>query len=229
VFAPAQLFFVMKLQNSKLNPGNGLSGAVDVVRPATIIARSCIPIMTYDAEGTRVSKGTITAWSCDPTQNGYTTTSDFILGPSNEQLTETGMGIVNSTPAMVPQHINVWAGGKLLATYDQDGDGVGNNLHYYFDDPLGTRRAQTDSAGVLEQTCFSLPFGDGETCGTTPTEHLFTGKERDTESGNDFFKYRYYASSMGRWLSPDPAGMMASLAVFRRCRCSKSGTPRRNR
>ena len=30
------------------------------------------------------------------------------------------------------------------------------------------------------------------------------GKERDTESGNDYFGARYYASSMGRFLSPDP-------------------------
>lgn len=36
-------------------------------------------------------------------------------------------------------------------------------------------------------------------------ESRFTGKERDAESGNDYFKYRYYASSMGRWLSPDPS------------------------
>ena len=35
----------------------------------------------------------------------------------------------------------------------------------------------------------------------------FTGKERDTESGNDYFGARYYASSMGRWMSPDPAGI----------------------
>jgi RHS repeat-associated protein len=32
---------------------------------------------------------------------------------------------------------------------------------------------------------------------------LFTGKERDAESGNDYFGARYYASSMGRFLSPD--------------------------
>jgi RHS repeat-associated protein len=32
---------------------------------------------------------------------------------------------------------------------------------------------------------------------------LFTGKERDSESGNDYFGARYYASSMGRWISPD--------------------------
>lgn len=31
----------------------------------------------------------------------------------------------------------------------------------------------------------------------------FTGKERDTESGNDYFGARYYASTMGRFLSPD--------------------------
>jgi RHS repeat-associated protein len=30
-----------------------------------------------------------------------------------------------------------------------------------------------------------------------------TGKERDTESGNDYFSARYYASSMGRFMSPD--------------------------
>ena len=30
-----------------------------------------------------------------------------------------------------------------------------------------------------------------------------TGKERDAESGNDYFGARYYSSSMGRWLSPD--------------------------
>ena len=32
----------------------------------------------------------------------------------------------------------------------------------------------------------------------------FTGKERDTESGNDYFGARYYGSSMGRFTSPDP-------------------------
>jgi RHS repeat-associated protein len=31
----------------------------------------------------------------------------------------------------------------------------------------------------------------------------FTGKERDAESGLDYFGARYYASNMGRWMSPD--------------------------
>jgi RHS repeat-associated protein len=38
------------------------------------------------------------------------------------------------------------------------------------------------------------------------SQSQFTGKERDTESGLDYFRARYYASSMGRFMSPDPSG-----------------------
>jgi len=34
--------------------------------------------------------------------------------------------------------------------------------------------------------------------------HKFTGKERDIESGLDYFGARYNASTMGRFMSPDP-------------------------
>jgi RHS repeat-associated protein len=37
----------------------------------------------------------------------------------------------------------------------------------------------------------------------------FTGKERDAESGVDYFGARYYGSSMGRFMSPDPSGLLA--------------------
>jgi RHS repeat-associated protein len=44
-----------------------------------------------------------------------------------------------------------------------------------------------------------------DVCATTMlfSRSRFTGKERDTESGNDYFGARYYASSMGRFMSPD--------------------------
>ncbi len=35
----------------------------------------------------------------------------------------------------------------------------------------------------------------------------YTGKERDAESGLDYFGARYYASSMGRFMSPDPSAL----------------------
>jgi RHS repeat-associated protein len=37
--------------------------------------------------------------------------------------------------------------------------------------------------------------------------YKFTGKERDAESGLDYFGARYYGSSMGRFMSPDPTGL----------------------
>jgi len=54
----------------------------------------------------------------------------------------------------------------------------------------------------------------GALCAPNPcfSRYRFTGKERDTESGtgisgtgNDYFGARYYASSMGRFMSPDPS------------------------
>lgn len=132
------------------------------------------------------------------TQNGFTLTESYILGPGGQQMTE--MAWSGGTATW--EHTNVWAAGSLIATYSLNGSQTVLNFH--FTDWLGTRRALTDYAGTVVQSCASLPFGNGENCPTTPTEHLFTGKERDQESGNDYFEARYYASTMGRFLSPDP-------------------------
>jgi len=85
--------------------------------------------------------------------------------------------------------------------------------HFELSDWLGTRRVLTDYAGNVQESCDSLPYGNGETCTPAPTEHLFTGKERDPETGgtngNDYFGARYYANSAGRWLTPDPGWFKA--------------------
>jgi RHS repeat-associated protein len=58
-------------------------------------------------------------------------------------------------------------------------------------------------------TCSNLPFGDSLVCNgsANPSGYHFTGKERDSESGNDYFGARYMASSTGRFLSPDPSNL----------------------
>jgi RHS repeat-associated protein len=40
--------------------------------------------------------------------------------------------------------------------------------------------------------------------------YKFTGKERGSESGLDNFGVRFDASSMGRFMSPDPCGLFQS-------------------
>jgi RHS repeat-associated protein len=155
----------------------------------------------YNADGERVAKGTITQMSCDPTVNGFLTVAngnetDYILGLNGEQVTE--LDEVNG--AMTWKHTNIWASGRLLGTWDAQG------THFYLNDWLGNRRFQATFYGTLEQTCQNQPFGDALNCTgslTAPTEHHFTGKERDQESGNDYFGARYYSSRMGRFLSPD--------------------------
>jgi RHS repeat-associated protein len=51
----------------------------------------------------------------------------------------------------------------------------------------------------------SYPSGDGLICtgGTDATEQHFTGKDRDVESGLDYFYARYYSSNLGRFMTPD--------------------------
>jgi RHS repeat-associated protein len=39
--------------------------------------------------------------------------------------------------------------------------------------------------------------------GSSLLQSRYTGKERDAESGLDYFGARYYGSSMGRFMSPD--------------------------
>ena len=95
----------------------------------------------YDADGTRVAKGSISTLSCDLATNGFQTQNDYILGPGGEQMTEMTM---DSDASMYIAHNNVWAGGKLLATYDGDGA-----LHFYLTDPLGSRRVMTNYAGIV--------------------------------------------------------------------------------
>src|SRR5580765_6119003 len=43
--------------------------------------------------------------------------------------------------------------------------------------------------------------------------YKFTGKERDAESGLDNFGKRYHASSMGRFMTSDPMGIMKQKLV----------------
>jgi YD repeat-containing protein len=104
----------------------------------------------YDAGGNRVAKGTINTLSCDTTANGFALVSQYLLGPSGEQMTE-----LNATGAWV--HTNVTANGSLFATFDNDNKGA----HFYLTDWLGTRRVQTNYIGAVENTWVSLPYGDG--------------------------------------------------------------------
>jgi RHS repeat-associated protein len=133
----------------------------------------------------------------------------YVTGLNGEQMTET-----NGTTQWV--HTNVFANGSLIATY------LGTNLYFSYEDWLGTKRAEggeLSGGTTCLNTYYSLPFGNDLTtiengC-PDATEHHFTQKERDPETGeangNDYFGARYYQSIMGRFLSPDWAYVPAAV------------------
>jgi len=165
----------------------------------------------YNADGQRVAKGYSRsgAGMVCPALGDFAPSEKYILGPSGEQITKL---VTQPDGSDQWQHTNVYASGQLIATYDQEGSQ--QLLHFDGSDLLGTRRVQASASGTVELSFSNLPYGDGFTpagSGQDATQHHFTGKERDTESGLDYFGARYYASTMGRWMSPDWASIPVAI------------------
>jgi RHS repeat-associated protein len=99
----------------------------------------------------------------------------------------------------------VYFNGKRIARVDLPGGAV----HYYFSDHLGSASVVTNATGAtIEQESDYYPYGGERVITAGANNYKFTGKERDAESGLDYFGARYDASSLGRFMTPDP--LMAS-------------------
>ena len=101
----------------------------------------------------------------------------------------------------------VYFNGKRLARTDNPTDPATAQLRYYFSDHLGSTSMVTDEmfATVLEDNDY-YPYGGvayQSVADDLNNHFFFTGKERDPETGNDYFGARYYGSGMGRFMRPD--------------------------
>jgi RHS repeat-associated protein len=88
---------------------------------------------------------------------------------------------------------------------------------YYVKDHLGSIRVTVDSTGNVvssddyDRACPPIFLAEGmqlegrsANYGSANEKYKFTGKERDVETGYDYFGARYYDSRIGRWMSVDP-------------------------
>jgi RHS repeat-associated protein len=108
------------------------------------------------------------------------------------------------------------ASGNLVAEYG--GQNADTGTLYVSVDHLGSTRLLADSSGAQKYCYDYLPFGGDLFAGTDGRPSCypsaassgirFTGKERDAETGLDYFGARYFSAAQGRFTTPDP--LMAS-------------------
>jgi len=128
---------------------------------------------------------------------------------------------------LVEARIN-WAGAVSLRFNQLTITGVsstGSAVEWMVTDQLGTPRMIADKTGSLAGVSRHdyLPFGEelyagsgGRTAGqgyqgNDGIRQQFTQKERDSETGLDYFQARYYSSNQGRFTSVDPGNYQATL------------------
>jgi RHS repeat-associated protein len=79
-----------------------------------------------------------------------------------------------------------------------------SGTRYITADHLGSTRLVTKPDGTVAQTYDYLPFGQEFTASSDTNRIRFTGKERDAETGLDYFGARYFSGAQGRFTGPDP-------------------------
>jgi RHS repeat-associated protein len=83
-------------------------------------------------------------------------------------------------------------------------DFPGNAVSYYFSDHLKTASVITDAIGTIKSESDYYPWGGELQFANGDSNHYkFTGKERDAETGLDYFGARHYSNGLGRFITPD--------------------------
>jgi len=142
----------------------------------------------------------------------------FIYGIGGQLIMEFN----GSTGVLIKEYI--YGAGSLLATVEPIAANS-NGTRYITSDHLGSPRVVTSSSAAVVSRHDYLPFGDeigagvgGRTSGmgfpgaADGLRQKFTSKERDTETGLDYFGARYYTSMQGRFTSADP--LLSSASIY---------------
>ena len=130
-------------------------------------------------------------------------TAQYAYGPQGERVSKLAGGVTTYFYWGIGEKVSgSWTrlyvlglGGKLVEYSD-------GGTKFFVTNHLGTIAARMDLSGQTMELYRYLPYGERYAGNQTP--HQYTGKERDAESGLDYFGARYLASAHGRWMSVDP-------------------------
>jgi RHS repeat-associated protein len=181
--------------------GDGYDGAGN----QTSIASNAAPniasgLFSFDAENRIISANAFNAG-----------TTNYAYDAEGRRVTKTVSGVPTTTYVYD-------AAGQLAAEYGGPANAV-TGTQYLSVDMLGSTRLVTGSNGVPQRRTDYLPFGEEipagyggrssntYSAGVYPSSPdfnpKFTSKERDSETGLDWFNTRYFSGAQGRFTSPD--------------------------
>ena len=135
----------------------------------------------YDFDGRRIVK--------EEYVNGVV--SQSIYSPEKEYETKKlASGTVENTTYY-------YANDELIAKKNSDG-----SRNYYLNDHLGSTSVLTNqSGGVIEESSY-YPFGEVRV-GGLKSKYQFTGQEKDSDTGLNYYGARYYNSHIFHFTQPD--------------------------
>jgi RHS repeat-associated protein len=126
-----------------------------------------------------------------------------VNGTATNYLVDTNRGL-----AMVLQEYD--ASGNVLKTYTSVNGLIrsddGTQQQFYHTDGLGTVRLLTDATGAVNTRSDYDAFGRLLSLVSGNNVYQFTGERRDSETGLDYLRARYYDSELGRFISRDAFG-----------------------
>jgi len=116
------------------------------------------------------------------------------------------MPLPDSVPLTFPV-ANTGAEADMIVVYSA-ADSVSDGGLWQLEDSMGARIGLTTQRILGEGGSLRyLPFGEplySKKTGTFSSRYTFSGKERDAESGLNYFGARYYNSDLSIWISVDP-------------------------
>jgi len=140
--------------------------------------------------------------------------------------------IVEGSPDVTTKY--AYDGDRIIAEYDGSnnllrkfiyGPGIdepicmiaGASTYYYHFDGLGSVAALSDNDGdIVEKYSYDV-FGEPNRTSSVGNPYFFTGRAYDNETGNYYYRARYYKPSIGRFLQTDPVGYSAGLNLYTYC------------
>jgi RHS repeat-associated protein len=147
---------------------------------------------SYDAFGQRIRK----------TENG---------GSSKYYVTSGPQILAEYSSNSEPDAEYIYANGRKISKYDPS-----QGYLWFYADHLGNTRLMDGSdENHTDMRRDYYPYGEAyTTAGNDQTSYQFSQKELDNGIGFYYFGARHYDPSIGRWLTPDPAGQGFSPYVY---------------